>query len=525
MNPPALEREIKLLALRPLSGESVRGVAREAGIELAPVRAWVQTDLYLDTHRRDLARRGIGLRVRQHADRTTITYKAMGEVQGGVRIRPELELPWTSSQPPQTAAELPEGLRHLVEPLVYGRLLVGIARLRTTRESQEAHAPEGRGNAQLVVDQVVVESAHHTADGQNGNGTPGFAEVEIELVGDAAPGFAGFVAQLERQLELTHSDLDKLQRALQLSGEQVEPLASPLLHPETSVAAAARIVLSRYFRRMQAEEPGARDGRDPERLHDLRVAVRRFRSALRLLADTLPEDEFEFLGNAMEEASLFMGRVRDLDVFLQGLPALRTGLPALLQADADALAGAVAARREQAQAELLAWFTAPRRLADWQRIEETLERSGADGTHPQIGAAAAEWILRAARKVFRRGRSMDADAPSDDLHRLRILTKRLRYTIEAFAELYGTGVRRCARKAAALQDVLGAVNDAETAMRWLHHFAEEQGRTFAPRLHMAVGALLTLHEERRRAARGEFAAAWRAFDRGRMRRRLHEALG
>ena len=56
-----------------------------------------------------------------------------------------------------------------------------------------------------------------------------------------------------------------------------------------SCGEVAFAILRRHFAAMVAHEPGVRLGEDPEELHDMRVATRRLRAALKLYSDALPK--------------------------------------------------------------------------------------------------------------------------------------------------------------------------------------------------------------------------------------------
>ena len=83
-------------------------------------------------------------------------------------------------------------------------------------------------------------------------------------------------------------------------------------------AAALTATLTAQFDAVEANVPGTIRDVDTEFLHDLRIAIRRTRSALKLAGDALPGDlaarfrpEFKWIGDLTTPA-------RDLDVYLLG---------------------------------------------------------------------------------------------------------------------------------------------------------------------------------------------------------------
>ena len=73
-------------------------------------------------------------------------------------------------------------------------------------------------------------------------------------------------------------------------------------------------VLRFYFERMLQHEPGTRLGKDPEELHDMRVASRRLRSALRLFGSYLTGPYATSCAEGLRRLARVLGDVRDMDV-------------------------------------------------------------------------------------------------------------------------------------------------------------------------------------------------------------------
>src|SRR5262249_36007972 len=78
-----------------------------------------------------------------------------------------------------------------------------------------------------------------------------------------------------------------------------------------------------------------------------------------------------------------------------------------------------------------------------------------------VRAGAKHYLKRSRKRVLKLGHELRDDAAADDLHRLRIRAKRLRYALEFFLEPYPE-LAPAAKAAKALQDVLGGLQDART---------------------------------------------------------------
>ncbi len=116
--------------------------------------------------------------------------------------------------------------------------------------------------------------------------------------------------------------------------------------------------------------------------------------------------------------------------------------------------------------------------------------------------AVPELVRRPWHALAKRVKAL-GEHPSDGaLHEIRIRTKRVRYAAEAVTPIVGKPARSFARAAAGLQEVLGDVNDAVVAARWL---ADWQARGHAPRDIAAAEALAASE----RASAAQLRAGWR----------------
>ena len=118
-------------------------------------------------------------------------------------------------------------------------------------------------------------------------------------------------------------------------------------------------------------------------------------------------------------------------------------------------------------------------------------------------------------KTFRKlGPWMDrtaGDFTDVELHALRIVFKRLRYTCEFFRPLMGDDAAALLRSFVAFQDCLGMHQDAVTASRVLSEIVEElpsEDRSQA--FLLFIGGLLQMQREAQAAQRGDFAELWRS---------------
>jgi inorganic triphosphatase YgiF len=225
---------------------------------------------------------------------------------------------------------------------------------------------------------------------------------------------------------------------------------------------ALRAVVAHGLGVLLADVAVLRETHDPEAVHQARVALRRMRSAIRLL-DRRNEDFPARLATELRWAAQQLGVARDWDVIVDAtLPALLDGAQAGLGGATDALGAKARAHRDAARAATVAALTTPRfaRMAlqaqAWSMTEAPSGRT--------LRQSAPRLLDRAHRRLFESARFFAALSPARR-HRVRILAKRLRYALDVLsvalpqraAEHYVTAL-------AELQDVLGEINDTAVAL-------------------------------------------------------------
>lgn len=309
------------------------------------------------------------------------------------------------------------------------------------------------------------------------------------------------------------------------SGEpwQLEP--ADRLQPAGRVLA---LVLDGYLRSFRSHEAGVRADRDPEELHDFRVALRRARSLLAAGSSVFPAEELELLRALAAWMASVTSPVRDLDVLAADLPALAARLSEELSDGLGPLEASLRQRRERDAAALFAALDSDRYAAllrRWQ-LMATVYRVGGDEPGPDARRPAGEvvdrLILRAFRRARRRGRTAMATDDRAAWHELRKALKRFRYLVGAFAPMYPPGTFGPVQKRLAdLQDTLGRLQD--------HHvqavLLEEVGVATGGRAALTAGALADALHHDAEAAHAHCREVWASFDRPKLRRRLVEALG
>jgi CHAD domain-containing protein len=514
---PHRETEIKLLAgPTGLDVHAVRRTAESTQVALDDGRTAERRDVYLDDAGFHLGRAGVGLRIRRHRRQSILGLKVERAGHGRVHERDELELEVDPSQLPKHARDLPGPFRDRVEPLIFDAALRPAVVLRVERTTHQARA--NGSTAEVCLDRVATESPHGDAIGM-------FDELEIEIPPDAsrAP-WLEWADRLRADAGMTESRLNKLQRGLELARGGLPTPETRRVSFETDLREAARIVLVRHFRRMQREEIRTRTTGKLEGVHKLRVACRRMRAIFEIFAASFAPGEVDDFVQATRRTGRAFNDVRDLDVLVERLDRDLTRLPQGVLKHARRLVARLRSGREELFRDACKALRKRRRLAGCAALQRWLEQPGSEAVNgsSRVADGAPELIWQAAREVFARGQRIRRNTPAEHLHALRIATKRLRYTAEAFLEVYGRDLERFVERTTHLQEVLGAFQDADVGVARLEALAGIEG--LSRKELIAIGAWMALEQERGRQAREAFESVWAEFDTDDLRTYLGAAL-
>ncbi len=254
-------------------------------------------------------------------------------------------------------------------------------------------------------------------------------------------------------------------------------LGAPGVQPDDPLAEAGRKVWQYHFALMLMHEEGTLLGEDIEELHDMRVATRRMRAAFDVFGGAFAPKTLKRHLRGLRRTGRALGRVRDLDVFIDKARRYQANLPDGQQRDLEPLLEAWRQEREDARQEMSAYL----RSKGYQTFKEkfysfvatpgagALQRSGAMPT-PYLVREAAPVLIYNRQAAVRGFDAILEGASLDQFHALRIEFKKLRYTLEYFREVLGDETKGIISEIKGLQDHLGDLNDARVAAEMLRDF-------------------------------------------------------
>jgi triphosphatase len=445
-----------------------------AGVDIIPGRARELSDVYYDTEDWRLYRAGYAMRLRRDGQSAQATMKALMPSEDGLRRRREISEPMEGIENLKgISGPVGERLRRVagtadLRPLfeVHTRRHTYALRSGTpssgeiVEDASGTIRPQNSEQDAIVVAEIALDESEIF---EGGGASSHLSRVEVEVVSDAQihDGVGDFVEVLREALKLRPTRSSKFRTGLSVAG--LSPEVAPDLGPTEidatlTASEVAFAILRRHFAEMVAHEPGVRLGEDPEELHDMRVATRRLRAALKLYSDFLPKRS-ERYERDLRWVAKALGEVRDLDVHLGRLSeesstngeVLEEIVTLLRERRVEARRGMLEALDSNRYERLIASFSA------------TLRRGRSPTPTAPILEAAPELLRDRFKKVRKAANKLSEDSPPEHFHDLRKKGRRLRYALEPLQQIYGKPAKKLVKLLKNMQDDLGYHQDLVVA--------------------------------------------------------------
>src|SRR5207249_3361897 len=358
-----LEREVKLGAGPAFHLPDLQGVVE--GVAVAPPETLRLEPVYYDTPDLRLARWGVSLRRRAGEG---WTLKLSPSQSGAVLERDEITFQG-GTKPPKQALDV-------VRAYVRRSELVPVARLSTIRKRVRLVDAAGARVAEVVDDEVSVRDGRRVA--------ARFREIEVEVPSsngaEGADPTEGIIAPLVTRLRGAGAGApDPTPKHIRALGPRAiePPEVSPQpLAPDAAAKDLIKNAIAESVAALLHHDPLVRTGRDPEAVHQARVATRKLRSNLRTFGPLLDPEWTEPLRSELGWLAMGLGAVRDREVLLERLRERVKSLPASDQRSAAALLQILEVEIDDLRKKLLADL-------DSQRYVDLVERLVAAAHSPQ----------------------------------------------------------------------------------------------------------------------------------------------
>jgi CHAD domain-containing protein len=307
-----------------------------------------------------------------------------------------------------------------------------------------------------------------------------------------------------------------------------------------------RLLAASYLRkqakRLAAQLDGARRGDNPESVHQARVASRRLRAGLRMFRECFDPERLKTWRKQIRRVTTKLGDARDKDVQIAYLCDVLDALD-----------------------EKPCYPGIARLLARLERQREGIQPKVVEAVDRFQSSGVLEQMLAVSKEVLCEARSQAAGVPSasalaepqrhilDNLdrllscqdslsdpedrqrhHAMRIAAKRLRYTLEISAPVYGGQLDGTVEAVKKVQTLLGEVHDCDVWAEHLRAFAAKERKRImrhyghaGPFARLQVG-IEHLHQQRhwrRRQVFQELVDYWQELNQRREWEKLVETVG
>lgn len=415
--------------------------------------------IYYDTSRLTLHKHDVMLRLRRQGNSWMQTVKRQQQSHGGLTRRPAWESPYLNQF--NFAAVEDRDLRDNLESLVAKGRLTAIFESHLRRSIWRLEPAPG------VVILALLDRGWIASNGRRG----AISELELELVSGGIDALYDMADQLGARIPLTPELISKAEQGYRLflnsKGSPVK--AGPVnIDQGADPLHAFRQIALDCLGHMHLNHAGAVQTSDAEYIHQMRVATRRLRAAMRMFGPVLPEGFIDTLTPPLRELMSTLGRARDLDVLMADIIApVAAALPDEPRI-AD-LSGVLTDRLFHARAEAVKALQLPSYGRLLRLASSLLHQPPFIGPRESTDSelSLSDFAHQRLRRLLKKVQQLASLARIEDppsLHELRIAIKRLRYAIEFFGPmLQGKSGATLVSRLAGLQERLGHLNDLASA--------------------------------------------------------------
>jgi triphosphatase len=457
------ELELKLLIDEATAGDIWKRAEAVKLCQSRPRSRRIETT-YVDTPDQCLRNAGLTLRLRRDGRRSLQTVKSAPSLHGGLSDVVEVETVLPKGQL-DLAAIPDEGLRDKIVGLVKGAALKPVSTMVVRRAEGTVSGSNGT-TAMLAVDVAEVVAGKHLGK---------FFELELEHIKGSPAGLFDIARQLLPEGGVTFSALSKAQRGdlLAETGKivpKVEPRNAQVVGLSKGMTAeqAAQQVLRECAVQIAENIHVVRRLPVPEGPHQLRIGLRRLRSALLIFRPLLDSPAVRQIGSEAQWLGQQVGRLRDLDVIINdiiqkeatahpevsGFNMLSEALKKQAEEVRHQLRNLLAGGRVQSFLFDLMKFIETR---GWINVQDVGQTSKLAIPIVDLAAIALEKRWNKASSCAKGIQTLSVE----ERHALRKELKKLRYAVEFLSPLYSAKkVKPFLANLKNLQDIFGDLNDA-----------------------------------------------------------------
>ena len=410
---------------------------------------------YFDTPDLKLLDAGITLRIRQKASEWIQTIKLAGAGSSGLHQRNEWEDLVNSCHPDFTKIKEPRLIKIFANKKLQASL-IPIFRTEIMREEWLLAFDNG-DQIELSLDSGLLKAKqlHEPIN-----------EIELELKAGNVGRIFEIALALQKSIPLRIENNSKAKRGYEYyrpTDLKTFKAKLPSIDKNINAITAFKIIAQECITHLESNRDIVLKEADIEGVHQMRVALRRLRSAFSLFKECLNAEESSLILTEVKWLANKLGNVRDLDVLITDTIPLvsdysnnHNGI--LILSEQARKARRVAIKDLQEAIMSQRYHRLLLTLSSWLESERWMEQhKHADNFN----------LLKFSKRVFNKfhkrlmkGQLRFQGMRPEERHKVRITAKKLRYAMEFFYNLYPSKkIGIFIKKLSKLQDSLGRMND------------------------------------------------------------------
>lgn len=464
---------------------------------------------YFDTPELELKALGIALRVRRIGRKRIQTLKVPGNKATGFQHLIEYEQEVSQDEPDLSLIDSKPLQKLFAKAKLHDRLT---AVFTTDIKRRITILQYGESEIEMALDQGSISTPDKSMP---------LSEVEFELRSGHAIDILNLALEIHGKLPFSMERRSKAHRGYSLfTGETPEPVraAAVVLNGKAISRKVFSQIAWNCIGQMRDNEQAVLQANDPEGLHQLRVGIRRLRSLFGVYRSFLAPGAQETILEELAWAQKALGPARDWDVFVEETLALvQKEMPE--EKSLSHLARAAASMRDTTSGDARAFVRSERYALLLLRLFKGLEadsffadedKSVRKVLRKPVHDLAASVLTQHDRRVRKLAARVD-ELEIEDVHRLRLRVKKMRYSAEFFRSLFtAKKAKRRSKALAKLQEALGAVNDAAVCEELLEHLTAAAPRN--ANLRVASGILRGWYGALSAHSIASLAALWQDYE-------------
>jgi len=389
---------------------------------------------------------------------------------------------------PHKSTKLPPELADLLFAFFRGQAPIPVAKLRTKRHPYQIREQD-RIVAELKKDQIALLENRRVRKRLTG--------LKIRLRNGTNKHLKNITTQLKAAGAEEGNGRPQLCQAVNLTFPEQQRTGDVTTHSGNHV----QLRLKQQLDEMLRHDPGTRLGQNREDLHQMRVATRRARAILRIIQPLSHSTWNATIRREIGWLASTLGRVRDFDVLLEKLHNETHTLETSEQEAYTSLLNQLASQRAKAQTTMLEALRSPRYLTLLDHLQSSIQHMDIMNLHIALHDLVKKEFDRLQKAVDNLPKAYN----DEDLHRLRIRAKRVRYAAELTEPSSGKSASQLIRQVRKFQDLLGTHQDTVMIEKQLQTFIRLTQHISSA---FTTGLIVERLRRRRENARIAFPRRW-----------------